>query len=74
MAFVLHFCGRGADRGGRGPREGERVMTTLVILGGALGGAGVVAALFWAHRSRQERPLNLGVGIAVHKQRNAGDK
>jgi hypothetical protein len=49
-------------------------MTTLVILGGALGGAGVVAALFWAHRSRQERPLNLGVGIAVHKQRNAGDK
>jgi hypothetical protein len=49
-------------------------MTTLVILGGALGGAGVVAALFRAHRSRQERPLNLGVGIAVHKQRNAGDK
>jgi hypothetical protein len=49
-------------------------MTTLVILGGVLGGAGVIAALFRAHSSRKERPLNLGVGIAVHKQRNAGDK
>jgi hypothetical protein len=74
MAFVLHFCGCGADREGRGPREGEGVMTTLVILGGVLGGAGVIAALFRAHSSRKERPLNLGVGIAVHKQRRAGDK
>lgn len=49
-------------------------MTTLVILGGVLGGAAAVAALFRAHSSRQERPLNLGVGIAVHKQRNAGDR
>lgn len=72
MAFVLHFCACGADREGRGPREG--VMTTLVILGGVLGGAGVIAALFRAHSSRKERPLNLGVGIAVHKQRRAGDK
>lgn len=74
MAFVLHFCACGADREGRGPREGEGVMTTLVILGGVLGGAGVIAALFRAHSSRKERPLNLGVGIAVHKQRRAGDK
>ena len=49
-------------------------MTTLVIVGGVLGGAGVIAALFRARSSRKEQPLNLGVGIAVHRQRRTGDK
>jgi hypothetical protein len=51
-------------------------MTTLVILGGVLGGAGVIAAFFRARSSRRERPLHLGVGIAVHQKPwdSEGDK
>jgi hypothetical protein len=38
---------------------------TILILGGGLGGAGVIAAFFRARSLRKERPLHLGVGMAV---------
>ena len=44
MAFVLHSCGCGADLREKDCKK-EEVMTTLVIVGGVLGGAGVIAAL-----------------------------
>jgi hypothetical protein len=47
-------------------------MTTLMILGGMLAGAGVIAALFRARSSRSETPLHLGVGKPVHQTRGEG--
>jgi hypothetical protein len=45
---------------------------TILILGGVLGGAGVIAAFFRARSSRKERPLHLGVGMAVHQKTLGG--
>jgi hypothetical protein len=40
-------------------------MTTLAILGGVLGGAGVIAAFVRRRRSRSAGPFDLGLGAAV---------
>jgi hypothetical protein len=45
---------------------------TILILGGVLGGAGVIAAFFPARSSRKERPLHLGVAWLFHQKTLGG--
>jgi hypothetical protein len=40
-------------------------MTTLVILGGMLGAAGVIAAIIRARRSRNSGQLHFGLGCGI---------
>ena len=66
LARALHFAALyGTDR--MTTTEGEKTMTTLAILGGVLGVAGVLAAFFRTRSSRKAGSLHLGVGTSVRQ-------